>query len=181
MHLKLTPHPDFPPSAVTGVEVWLGREGSQLGFRYRVDGDPMALALPADAPSERADELWRATCFEAFVQRDDGGYYEFNFSPSTRWAGYAFSGYRDGMSKPDMAPVWIDPAVIDGGFEMRVELDLSTLSGLPHDGAWRMAVTAIVEEKSGAKSYWSLAHAPGKPDFHHLDSFVLDLASTEPS
>ena len=32
-----------------------------------------------------------------------------------------------------------------------------------------------IEEQDGRKSYWALAHPPGKPDFHHPDCFVLDL------
>jgi hypothetical protein len=179
MHLPLTPHPDFPPSAVTGVEVWAVRQGRRLGLHYRANGDPAALALPGDGSGERADELWRTTCFEAFVRRGDGGYYEFNLSPSTRWAAYGFSGYRDGVTKPDMPSPHIDGAVTDGAYDLRADLDLSTLVDLPQDSAWRLAVTAIIEEKSGAKSYWSLRHPAGKPDFHHTDNFVLDLDSTD--
>ena len=41
--------------------------------------------------------------------------------------------------------------------------------------AWRLALTAVIEETGGAKSYWALKHAPGKPDFHHADGFVLEL------
>lgn len=53
-------------------------------------------------------------------------------------------------------------------------LDLDRL-GLPADAPWRLGLSAVIEETSGAKSYWALAHAPGKPDFHHPDAFALDL------
>jgi hypothetical protein len=33
----------------------------------------------------------------------------------------------------------------------------------------------VIEETSGGKSYWALAHPPGKPDFHHADGFVYEL------
>lgn len=37
------------------------------------------------------------------------------------------------------------------------------------------AICAVIEEADGTKSYWALAHPPGKPDFHHADGFVLEL------
>jgi hypothetical protein len=33
----------------------------------------------------------------------------------------------------------------------------------------------VIEETNGRKSYWALAHPPGKPDFHHSDCFALGL------
>jgi hypothetical protein len=36
-------------------------------------------------------------------------------------------------------------------------------------------VSAVVETLDGALSYWALRHPPGKPDFHHADSFALEL------
>ena len=62
----------------------------------------------------------------------------------------------------------------DGRYEFEATLDLDRL-GLPEDRPWRAALSAVIEEASGTKSYWALAHPPGKPDFHHSDAFVLDL------
>ena len=90
---------------------------------------------------------------------------------TSRWAAYAFDGYRDGMT-----PLAVAPPVIgrlpDG---IQVTCDLS---GLPH-GASRMALTAVIEEEGGAKSYWSLAHPPGAPDFHHPACFAARLPAPE--
>ena len=44
------------------------------------------------------------------------------------------------------------------------------------DGApWRIGLSAVIEERHGRKSYWALAHPPGKPDFHHDDCFAIEL------
>ena len=51
----------------------------------------------------------------------------------------------------------------------------SRWSGLPNDAAWRLGLSAVIEETSGRKSYWALAHPPGKADFHHSDCFALEL------
>jgi hypothetical protein len=33
----------------------------------------------------------------------------------------------------------------------------------------------VIEETNGNKSYWALAHPPGKADFHHADCFALEF------
>jgi len=55
----------------------------------------------------------------------------------------------------------------------RAELELGALSDLPR-GAWRLGLSAVIEEAGGRKSYWALAHPQGKPDFHHADGFACE-------
>jgi hypothetical protein len=52
------------------------------------------------------------------------------------------------------------------------------LHGFPEllNGPWHLGLSAIVEDTNGGKSYWALAHPPGKPDFHHADCFTLELS-----
>jgi hypothetical protein len=45
----------------------------------------------------------------------------------------------------------------------------------PLSGPSQLALSAVIEELSGRKSYWALAHPPGKADFHHPDSFAHRL------
>jgi hypothetical protein len=42
-------------------------------------------------------------------------------------------------------------------------------------GARRLGLSAVIEATDGTISYWALAHPSDKPDFHHPDSFVLEL------
>jgi hypothetical protein len=39
----------------------------------------------------------------------------------------------------------------------------------------RLGLSAVVEATDGGLSYWALRHPPGKPDFHHIDAFALQL------
>lgn len=44
-----------------------------------------------------------------------------------------------------------------------------------------IALSAVIEETGGHKSYWALAHPPGQPDFHHPTCFAATLpAPSEP-
>jgi hypothetical protein len=103
------------------------------------------------------------------------GYYELNFAPSRRWAIYRFDAYRDGMSPADVTAA---PEISVRRFDDRLELDarvrLYDLAALCGARNLRLALSAVVEEQEGTLSYWALKHAPGKPDFHHPDSFVLE-------
>ena len=42
-----------------------------------------------------------------------------------------------------------------------------------------IALSAVVEQSNGSLSYWALKHPPGRPDFHHADGYVLELAGEE--
>jgi hypothetical protein len=165
----LVPHPDRPPDEVGGVAVEVVREEAVVRLRYAI-ADASRVVWPAPLAPDRADELWRTTCFELFLRFDDHErYVEFNFSPSTQWAAYAFDGYREGMAELPCLP----PRIARTGDGVEVVLDLG---GLPH-GELAMALTAVIEEQGGTKSYWSLAHPPGPPDFHHPACFVAWLPS----
>lgn len=173
MRQSLILHPDSRCATVTSIAVEVARSRpGRLTLHYLVTGKIGDLRLPPVVAPARANELWRQTCFEAFVRAPgDGGYSEFNFSPSTQWAAYRFNGYRDCMTVADEVPApRIDVISRDSRFELRVALD-----GLPGDAPWRLGLSAVIEEASGAKSYWALAHPPGHADFHHADCFALEL------
>ena len=69
-----------------------------LLFAYIITGKIGDLAMASLADPARTDELWRHTCFEAFLRGPSSAeYYEFNIAPSTQWAAYKFSGYRTEM------------------------------------------------------------------------------------
>ena len=144
-----------------------------LILSYVVSGRTSDLRWPPVVAAERADELWRHTCFEAFVRPSTGpAYYEFNFSPSTQWASYQFSGYRSGMRvATEISAPRIEMRSDEATFTLQAALELDGLSS-----SLDLGLSAVLEETNGHKSYWALAHPPGKPDFHHADCFALELS-----
>jgi hypothetical protein len=178
MRQALRLHPDSRCAAVTSiaVEVVRSRPGS-LVLRYLLTGTTDDLRLPPAATPARVDGLWQSTCFEAFVRAaQDAGYYEFNFAPSTQWAAYRFDAYREGMRvATELGPPRLDVEAGGGSLALRAALDLPGISVLPSDAAWRLGLSAVIEETSGRKSYWALAHPSGRPDFHHSDCFALEV------
>jgi hypothetical protein len=168
---------------VTAIEVDAERPRStELRLRYLLIGRLADIRIPAATPPKRTDELWKHTCFEAFVMGTSGTYYEFNFAPSTQWAAYEFSGYRTGMKVAEkLSASAFAMRSDDKRLELSVSLALDRLMDLTADAAWRIGLSAVIEEANGRRSYWALAHPPGKPDFHHSDCFVLTLPSASNS
>lgn len=178
----LSSHPKVASNAAERVEVAIDRSaGGALTLSYVVTGRIADLVIPPRAAPTRMDELWRHTCFEVFLRAPGGeGYYEFNLSPSSEWAAYAFSGYRERAADPPTPAPFIDA---EGGrtrFELRATLDASGLAGLPPTSAWRVGLSAVLEAADGTRAYWALAHPPGQPDFHHADAFALILPPPTP-
>lgn len=170
--LSLLAHPEFPSAAVFAITVDAERRsGGFLALRFRIDGDLDGVAWPQfDGPVERADELWRHTCFEAFVGSVDGaGYCEFNFA-AMRWAAYRFDSYREGMrdlKDVENRGMWAS----DAGRAERQFLARDLDNALE----WRLGLSAVIEATDGTKSYWALAHAPGPPDFHNPVTWTARL------
>jgi hypothetical protein len=179
MRRTLALHPDSRCTAVTRIDVDVSRpQPSHLVLRYTVTGKVKDLRLPQVTDPKRADDLWRHTCFEAFVRPAHGAAYcEFNFAPSAQWAAYAFSGYRSGMTvATEVDAPFIDVQSRHDVYTLQASLDLERLAALPKDAAWQLGLSAVIEEANGTISYWALAHPTGKPDFHHSDCFALELA-----
>jgi hypothetical protein len=176
MRAALSLHSASQRPAVGGIEVEVERSASGvLSLRYRLMGDIRQIVIPAAAPSARADDLWRRTCFEAFVRAgDDEGYCELNLSPSSQWAAYRFSGERTGMAPAEVPSVAVAAAASDRDLALDAAVDLSR--ALPTRAAWRLGLSAVIEAADGTLSHWALAHPVARPDFHHPGSFVLELS-----
>ena len=179
MRQPLRLHPDSRSVAVTSIDVEIARpRAGSLGLSYIVTGQMSSIRMPSAAANARSDGLWRHTCFEAFVRAaSDIGYYELNFSPSGQWTAYQFSGYRSGMRIADeITGIPIKVRSSPGGCVLQASLDPDQFAGLAPDRAWRIGLSAVIEDTNGEISYWALTHPPGKPDFHHADSFTYEFS-----
>jgi len=157
---------------VAAISARIARSGHGLTVTFSLEGDLERLLLPASVPVRRGDKLWQHMCFEIFISTRMPAYREFNFSPSGEWASYAFSGYRQASlpaAPEDVQSLAIRESASAG------EIGLEATISLADEERLAVAVAAVIESRSGALSYWALKHPPGKPDFHHPDSFVLGL------
>lgn len=171
----LTCHPAHPPALVRSIETRvIGFDASWLRIRWRILG-AQKLVIPSFAGKGRANDLWQTTCFELFLQQPgSSGYIEFNLSPSERWNAYDFSGRREGMTE---RPMPREPeCTMRKGSDIAVFDVAIPAAGLPK-GPLNSAVTAVIEEEGGVKSYWAMVHGADVPDFHDPACFTVPLAA----
>lgn len=170
--LRLISHSAHPSQTVTQVVVTAARPSRErIELTYRIDGDLDAIRWPEPADAAFTDELWTHTCPEAFIAGEGDFYRELNLSPSTRYAIYDFNGYRGHMRNADERDVAIRWDRTRG--ELRAECAMPALAQVD---VWRVGLTMVIEDVSGAKSFWALSHPSPEPDFHNAASFSARLA-----
>jgi hypothetical protein len=178
MRFELAPHSTTLPQPP--FTLWASAERSaafgetatlNLWFGVSAPMSRFSVPSPADSPARR-DNLWQSTCFECFLKEEgQDAYNEWNFSPSGDWAAYDFESEREGMAPADVA----SPPYI------RTEDNLTwwglgvTLS-IPSDLQFTIALSAVIEERGGHRSFFALHHPTQQPDFHHPDCFTARLA-----
>jgi hypothetical protein len=183
MHqIFLSAHPTTQCDAIQRLDVRLSSQSPGLmTLSYTLRGEMSRIRVGPEVAPGPADELWKHTCFEAFLQPSGSpGYYEFNFSPTRQWAVYRFDSYRTGMTSMDLAtPPDISTRKAADHLELQATFRLPFSADADADaGAARrtkLAVAAVVEEDNGRLCYWAGRHPPGKPDFHHSDGFAFEL------
>ena len=179
MRLPLVRHVDAPCEAVSDISVDVTRTpDGGLTLRYVVLGSVGSILLANPTDPERSHHLWRHSCFEVFVKvPGDVGYQEYNFAPSSHWAAYGFASRRAGIHNLDViaAPL-IDSLRNENEFRLTASL---AKIGLPDCKPWQLGLSVIIEENSGALSFWALAHPLGVADFHHDDCFAITLPAPE--
>ncbi len=90
----------------------------------------------------------------------------------------SIGAYRAGMvALPLATPPSIEANARADRLELAANLSLGDVREFAEASIWRVGLSAIVEDRSGAIAYWALAHEPGKPDFHHSDARTLALTA----
>ncbi|HEX5127383.1 MAG TPA: DOMON-like domain-containing protein [Rhodocyclaceae bacterium] len=183
-------HPAVPCAAVHALHAGtcvLADGGLQL--RFQLQGKIDALCIPQHRQAacasliDQRDELWRHTCFEAFVATSESSAYrEYNFSPSGHWAAYAFTDYRqrDMAWRPVQAPKMTFACTADDVL-LDVHIPAALLPTLSPDTAGApialdVGLTAVIEASDGTLSYWALTHPGTRPDFHQRTAFIVRVA-----
>jgi hypothetical protein len=179
VQLALIPHPTTPP-ARPEFNLWATVDhASSLGpvattnIWFGIGAPAERFVIPKLSEPWRADELWRTTCFEAFLKPPgEDSYREWNFAPTGNWAAYDLTAYREDASRAEVgSPPYI--RMEDNFTWWTVGATIATDA----EQLWQLGLSAVLEEKDGTKSYWALAHCdPEKPDFHLADCFTAKLA-----
>lgn len=179
--IELACHPSKGSQAVRALRASVRRTAdAELHMSFRLDGDISRIRVPSPGAPSIAANLWRHTCFEAFIAVEGRpAYHEFNFAPSGQWAVYVFSDYRNGgplASEMMRPPITVRSTHDDLELDTLIRLD--ALSPIHPRAPLCVGLSAVIEADDGL-SYWALRHPHGKPDFHHAQGFALRLEPPE--
>lgn len=150
-------------------------------WEFELFGNLSEIILPSfESKKKRQDELWKSTCFEAFVELSEGGYLEFNFSPSGNWNCYHFTNYRENMRqfsevellefKASCLPT--APDHYSCRISVQIELPLVIT---------KMGMTSVIKNHNGEINYWALKHSGEKADFHRSQDWLFSFDATSDS
>jgi len=166
--MQLVPYPSTAVATVQAIDAAVWTSADRWHFRFLVEAIDDLILPPMRGP-ERTDGLWQHSCFEAFVGLHGESYGELNFSPSSQWAAYRLHRHRDGMrEEPAEVEIWLDAGESWLALEAAVKCDALRAGS-------SLGLSAVIEERGGCKSYWSLGHPPGAPDFHDRSCFLARL------
>ncbi len=176
--------PSYPLSPFVAAETPVGwrleasalRVGDLLRVIFRLEGlEPRFVTAEAPNDGQRRDDLWKDTCFEAFVAvSGEPRYLEVNVSPTRDWNVYLFDGYRSGR-RPDVSLPDLTRTTAALGGRLVASFDLPLASLAPGDRGLEVGLAAVIRHDGGRLGHWALAHPGDKPDFHLREGFLLRL------
>ncbi len=159
------------------IESDLQRKNSVIAVQFSLQNADKIIGLQTpsfkyvhgkDVP--RASQLWTTTCFEFFLSPvGSKSYYEFNFSLLPAWNCFIFDSYRIPKAPRECFDFPLKEFSWDRKKrELFIEIENST-----GQNQFRIGITAVIESEIG-KDYYALKHCADKPDFHVLESFILE-------
>lgn len=153
------------------------REQNTLIISYALTGDLSRVILPFPSKdATRKDRLWKQTCFEFFLaeaRSRSASYWEFNLSPSGDWNVFALRGYRQGLGEESaFSTLPFTVRCTATALHLAVTVDIGELIDSSQPLWLGISAVIIITEK---ESFWAIAHPAPEADFHHPDSFIIEL------
>ncbi len=166
--MNLISHPKYPAHKHLSLSADINIIKDKCHICYNVSGDIEDIIISDERKAQFRDELWKMTCFEMFIEYDDGPhYYEYNFAPNGDWAAYHFDNYRDGMRPINIMQPEIVMERDIGMIKVDVTLDITDLP----EGPLNIGLFAMTFSEDD-RSFWALHHSEDTPNFHQKDCFL---------
>lgn len=139
-------------------------EGGLLLLEYLINGPILDILIPKETALPGFTlGLWQHTCCECFLRPEGAeSYTEWNFSLDCNWWHCDFDGYRAPAKKQT-------PGQQPKNFQIilrETTLRLTAAIACPDTAGLRVGPAIIIEQLSGERSHWAIAHHGKKPDFH---------------
>ncbi|SFV50560.1 hypothetical protein MNB_SV-12-26 [hydrothermal vent metagenome] len=155
----------FQEKNKTEIYATIELQPSRLKIEYEIINNLSSYHFPKETKQQRANELWRDTCFELFIANHSSTeYYELNISPSTQWNAYHFKSYKEEMRETD---VFSTPSIISHqldksynlSFEMAFQEDIFVKK-------LSINLAVILLDKEEMRHFYAINRCKESPDFH---------------
>ena len=153
----------------------ISRFNNQLNIKYVLSNLATIIIPQTNKISLRRYNLWEHTCFEFFLRiKDTTKYWEFNLAPSGNWNVFRFLNYRLNIAEEKAFEALPFDVSQDAKFiTVEVNVDLNKIVTANQD--LEVAISTVVENQDRELSYWALTHPKSEADFHHQDSFIINV------
>ncbi len=151
------------------------RQNNQLKILYRLEkSSPIIIPQIVNSPT-RQDNLWEHTCCEFFIGlKNSTKYWEFNLSPAGNWNVFRFPNYRQYLAE-EMAFDSLPFNVLQQADWLQLQLEVNLNKIISPEQSLEVGVTTVIEDQDRQLSYWALSHPASEANFHHRDSWMIDL------
>ena len=149
------------------VEASLEIEALEIKINFKILGNIKKYQFPKKEKQQRANELWRETCFELFftIENDSDKYYEINISPTSKWNVYHFDSYREGISEvANILPPSIKIIKERDSIEFSVRIQFLRKEVLNQIDTFNLAT--ILLDHYEVRHFYTIQKREGSVDFH---------------
>ncbi|CAA6816502.1 MAG: Unknown protein [uncultured Sulfurovum sp.] len=153
------------------IETSIYLTATSMQITFIIKGALETYVFPQKSQPQRANELWKSTCFELFLGNSQKeAYYELNFSSSLAWNFYYLRSYRAELQELKLlSEPKISVKENEEVFKIVFELETETFSFKDFDS---YNVASVLLTKEHECTFWSLKAFTDVPDFHHQDNFL---------
>ncbi|MGL6339924.1 MAG: DOMON-like domain-containing protein [Waterburya sp.] len=162
-----------PALTITGT---ISRQHNQLNLQYLLTGNLDNIIIPqlVSTPTRQYD-LWEHTCLEFFLGlKDSTSYWEFNLSPTGDWNVFTFPNYRQDIAE-EIAFTSLPFTVLQQTDNLQLNLKVDLNKIISSEQNLEVGITSVIESQDQQLSYWALKHSTLTADFHHRDSWIINL------
>jgi len=154
------------------IEGILTLSSNKIYLHFRISGALKNYQFSKKDRLKRANELWKATCFELFLANSKTqSYYEINISSTLHWNIYCLEAYR---AEPKEFIVSNEPLIKiredKHRYEIDFELECKELNLAEFD-QYNLAVILLNIENE--REFWAVNPVRESPDFHNRIGFSL--------
>lgn len=162
-----------PALTITGT---ISRQHNQLNLQYLLAGNLDNIIIPQSVSTPtRQYDLWEHTCLEFFLGlKDSTSYWEFNLSPTGDWNVFKFPDYRQDIAE-EIAFTSLPFTVLQQANYLELNLKLNLNKIIFSEQNLLFGITSVIESQDQQLSYWALKHPASTADFHHRDSWIINL------